>query len=388
MNSLYMMDAEKALSLIDSDSVQSIYIDPPYNTYSKLFEYDDCHNDWEGFLFSKLEKAKKVLKDTGVIFISIDDAKLVELRLICNEIFGKDNFLGTLITRQATRSNAKHINTIHEYVIVYAKNKNKAPRFQVKRLDIPYYNQIITPLINEVKKNFKTKGKKEAENLLKFELKKISALEGFSWIKNYNIIDDDGEICFATDLSVPSKSPKELFIPEINLFLPALKYRGWVSKDRIVRLHNENRLLFKNNRPYQKNLLSQSKDSAMSILNFYSRQGKHDLEKIGMGGLFSTAKPVELIKLLIKISSYRGDDIVLDFFAGSGTTAQAVIECNQEDGTNKKFVLCQTAEAIKNNKLASNTLQKNGYDNNIANLTRLRLEKLKEIYSFDYRIVY
>lgn len=97
-----------------------------------------------------------------------------------------------------------------------------------------------------------------------------------------------------------------------------------------------------------------SKDSAMSILNFYSRQGKHDLEKLGLGHMFKTAKPIQMIKYFIKLCT-SNDDVVMDYFAGSGTTAQAVIECNLEDGCNRRFLLCQIVKPIKNNPEAIQT---------------------------------
>ncbi|EGQ80812.1 type III restriction-modification system DNA methyltransferase [Fusobacterium animalis ATCC 51191] len=116
----------------------------------------------------------------------------------------------------------------------------------------------------------------------------------------------------------------------------------------------------------------------MSILNFYSRQGKHDLEKLGMGDMFSTAKPVELIKYLIKISSNK-NDIILDFFAGSGTTAEAVLKLNKEENSERKFILCQIDEKILNNKKSIEKLKGYNYKNSIASITKLRLKKIRKI---------
>ena len=115
----------------------------------------------------------------------------------------------------------------------------------------------------------------------------------------------------------------------------------------------------------------------MSILNFYSRQGKHDLEKLGLGHMFKTAKPTQMIKYFIKLCT-DGHDIVMDFFAGSGTTAQAVIECNQEDGANRRFLLCQSPEPIKNNPEAIQTLLENGYEGTIDNIAKLRLQLVEK----------
>lgn len=384
MNKFYIMDADECLSQLPEQHFQTVYIDPPYNTQSKKFEYHDSYPDWDSFIARKIRQTHRVLQETGVLFISIDDNKLIELRLICNEIFGKDNFLGMFITRQATRSNAKHINTIHEYVVAYAKNKRKAPAFEIKRLDIPFYADRLLPLMAEIKKAHKQHGTESATQLLKQRLKVFEKLEYFSFLKNYSIVDEQGEICFATDLSTPNGNPSELYIEEIMLHLPALKTRAWSSKEKIIQLFQKNKLLFKQGRPYEKHLLSESKDNAMSILNFYSRQGKHDLEKLDMGHLFSTAKPVEMIKYLIKISQVSPQDKILDFFAGSGTTAQAVLACNQEDGGKREFVLCQIDEEIQSNLKAKAYLQQHGYQNNIAEIVKMRLARLQNKWAFEY----
>lgn len=331
------MEASDCLDSIKDNSIKTIYIDPPYNTGSNKFEYYDAHNNWNEMIEISLKKSKLKLKENGIIFISIDDNKMFELKLICDDIFGKENFLGLFITRQATRSNSKHINIIHEYILSYSKNKKKVKEFTVPRIELPMYKSILLQLIKNVKLKFKTAGREEAEKYLKIQIKKIVEDENFIWLKNYNLIDENGEIYFAKDLSVPSK-PNRLEINEIGLILPKLKTRGWSSKDKIIKLYNENKLVFKGERPYEKHLLIESKDNAMSILNFYSRQGRHDLERLGLKNVFQTAKPVEMIKYLIRLTT-ENEDIVLDFFAGSGTTAQAIIELNNEEKTNRKFYL-------------------------------------------------
>lgn len=385
MNKLYVMDASKCLDQIHKETIKFIYIDPPYNTKAKHFEYNDDNDNWDFEMKKILSKAQDKLKEDGCIFISIDDNKLFELKLICDSIFSKKNYLGLFITRQATRSNSKHINTIHEYVLAYAKDKNKLKRFTVYRKDLDLYKPTINTLIKDVKTIFKNKGQKEANIYLNQCLKKLTLDENYSWIRNYNLVDENGEIFFAKDLSTPSK-PFELIIAEINLKLPKLKTRGWSSKEKIIKLYNQNKLIFKGDRPYEKHFLYESEDNVMSIINFYSRQGTHDLDKLGLKDLFKTPKPVEMIKYLIQIAT--GDnDLVLDFFAGSGSTAQAVLELNHKEQTNRKFVLCQNKEKIKNNPKAIQKLKEYNLENEISNITYLRLEKLKELYNFEYEII-
>ena len=384
-NRLYISDANKCLELLENNSIKVIYIDPPYNTKNKKFEYNDNNENWIEDMKNILNKAYLTLKIEGVIFISIDDTMFSELKLICDEIFSKKNFIGTFITRQATRSNTKQINIIHEYILCYGKNKNLVPAFSVYRKDLLVYKEIINDLILKIKTIYLNYNKSYAEKELKKSLKEYLKKDGFDWIKNYNLVDDNGEIFFAKDLSTPSE-PKELYIEEINLTLPKLKTRGWVSKEKIIKLYKENKLYFKNDRPYEKHYLIDSKDNAMSILNFYSRQGKHDLEKLGMGDMFSTAKPVELIKYLIKISSNK-NDIILDFFAGSGTTAEAVLKLNKEENSERKFILCQIDEKILNNKKSIEKLKSYNYKNSIASITKFRLKKLEKLYNYEYEII-
>ncbi|GAA7404044.1 site-specific DNA-methyltransferase [Helicobacter pylori] len=305
------------------------------------------------------------------------------LKIIANEIFGTHNFLGTFITKQATRSNAKHINITHEYVLSYAKNKAFAPGFKILRTLLPIYAKALKDLMQTIKNVFRQKGQAQAQLVLKEQIKELSQKEHFNFLKNYNLVDEKGEIYSAKDLSTPS-NPRSVAIQEINLFLEPLKSRGWSSDEKLKELYYQNRLIFKNNRPYEKYYLKESQDNCLSVLDFYSRQGTKDLEKLGLKGLFKTPKPVALIKYLLLCSTPK-DSIILDFFAGSGTTAQAVIEVNKDYYLNWSFYLCQKEEKIKNNPQAASILKNKGYKNTISNIMLLRLEKI--IKSHEYEIL-
>jgi len=332
--------------------IKLIYIDPPYNTQSK-FTYVDKREDWEDFIKIRLELAKDLLKEDGVIFISIDDSKFSELKKICNIIFENKNFLGTFVTKQSNRSNSKHINIIHEYIIVYAKNKSKVRPFKIKRIDKQEESKVIYKLIREINNEFyKNKDIKLTEKKLKQRIKSIlNVNNNYSWLKNYSNVDPDGKIFFAKDLSTPSE-PRKVELPSINLFLEPLKNRGWSSDKLLLQLHKNNRLFFKGYRPYSIHYLEESEDNIQSILNFYSRQGTRDLELLDMGGIFDYPKPVDMIKYLISITCEKNDTI-LDFFAGSGTTGQAVLEINKIKDLDLNFILVQSEEyIIKNDKIS------------------------------------
>lgn len=360
-----------------------IYIDPPYNTGNK-FSYNDSRDtdEWVIMITERLVMAKEILKDDGVIFISIDDSSLYELKLTCDRIFGKSNFIGSFITKQAMRSNSKHINTIHEYIVVYAKNKKKLNPFKIKRINSPKDGAMIKNISNLVKNNFELSGEESAKKLLSNLNSKYMKERHITWLRNYSQIDGSGDIFFPKDLSVPG-TPSDLIIEEIGLNLPALPTRKWSSAQKIIKLYNENKIHYKNGRPYEKHYLKDSYDNVSSILDFYSRQGTNDLARLDLRGLFDTPKPVELIKYLIRISTHKKNNaLILDFFAGSGTTGQAVMEINIEDDKQHSFYLCQLDENISHNTAQYEFASKNNIQPSVDQLMIFRLNKAREILNY------
>lgn len=348
-NEIYIGDNLKVMNskafLKYQNKVKMIYIDPPYNTQNEKSYKDKIESEeWTIFMRKRLLISKKFMKNDGIIFISIDDNEYASLKLICDEVFDKKNFVGTFITRQSQRSNAKHINIIHEYILCFAKNKDKLHKFVMNRMLIPEDRKMINKLNLTIKKIISEEGLEKANQKIKEIIKDYCKTYSISWLKNYNNVDENGNIYFAMDLSTPGK-PRKVDIPEIGIKLKPLPTRGWSSDKKFISLYNENRLCFKDNRPYAKHYLYESEDNVPSILNFYSRQGTNDLKKLGLENIFDTPKPVELIKFLIRIST-NSNDIVLDFFAGSGTLAQAVYEVNAEDNKNISYVLIQLDEPV------------------------------------------
>jgi len=381
VNKLVLGDNIEYLNSVSkhSEKFDVIYIDPPYNTGNK-FSYNDKRGaeDWLDFMKKRLKLARQILTQDGAIFISIDDNFLYELKLSCDEIFGKTNFLGNFITRQAVRSNSKFVNTTHEYVIAFAKDRNCLNDFKIKRLNNPEDAEMILEISEKVKNDFRFFGRESALKLLAALNEKFMKEKSITWLRNYSEIDENGEIFFPKDLSVPG-TPAELVVEEINLKLPALKTRKWSSKQKFITLHSENKLHFKGERPYEKHYLKDSFDNVLSVLDFYSRQGTNDLVKLGLRNLFDTPKPVELIKYLIRIAtSEKNDAKVLDFFAGSGTTAQAVMEINLEDKKNHSFCLVQIKDAVAKDSLAYQFCMENNLQPTFDQLLILRLNRFME----------
>lgn len=390
-NSIYIGDN---LEIMQSDmfkkyvgKVGLIYIDPPYNTSSKAFAFSDKNDKWSEDMSERLALAYNLLNQEGCIFISIDDNELANLLNIGYKIFGKENYVGLFITKQAQRSNAKHINIIHEYVVCFAKCKKKMPKFYIKRLENPSESEMINSVIKKVKKAFEI-SPEAANKELKKCIDKYVKETGTTWIKNYSNIDNFGNIFFAKDLSTPGK-PNRLDIPEINMHLKPLKTRGWTSKEKMLKLHKENRISYKNGRPYEIEYIYEATNNVSSILDYYSRQGTNDLKKMGLYGLFDTPKPVELIKFLIRCSLHK-DTTILDFYAGSGTTAQAVYEINSEDSKNHNYILIQNDEPINPKNDAYALMKQKGFDSpSLGKALLLRIDTYLELNNMkkDYSVI-
>ena len=352
--------------------VSVIYIDPPYNTKTKK-SYNDKQSgeEWLSFMQTRLIYARLYLAEEGVIFISIDDNEYAHLKILCDKEFGEKNFLGTFITKQSQRSNSKHINTVHEYILAYAKNKKKCPEFKVKRIDTPEGKKIIDT-VNGFAKDCMKDGKLGLR-IYRSLLNDYAEDNGLTWLTNYNYYDEHGHPFFATDLSTPGK-PRTVDIPEIGLHLDPLPTRGWSSDAKFIELHNAGRLIFRDGRPYAIHYLSEAEDSAPSILDFYSRQGNEDMKRLGLDGIFDTPKPVNMLKYLLRITGVK-EGIVMDFFAGSGSFCQATEEVNKEDGKNLQCLLIQLDEDIELKTEAFERCLELGIEPNIPAVLEARLKK-------------
>lgn len=349
------------------NKIKCIYIDPPYNTGSD-FIYNDkfskseneelnesgqidedgnrmisnnqsngrFHSDWLSMMFSRLKLARNLLSKDGLIFVSIDDNEQANLKKVCDEIFGEKNFIGIFCIN--TTPNARdygHIGKMHEYALFYAKNidfakSNMIPEEEKK---FTYSDEIggfnIHPLYNSneaftpanrpnlyypfyVNPNSKTKD----------GFYEIGLENRPGWIEVY-----------------PPKSVKNgvQFV-----------WR-WGKEERSRTNLNKEIVGYKVDNEFR--IVQKMRNSAKLIRSFLydggytSRKGTAEVEEIIGSKIFSFPKPVELIKLFLKSASNE-DSIVLDFFSGSGTTAQAVMELNNEDNGNRRFILVQLPEKI------------------------------------------
>lgn len=307
--------------------VDVIYIDPPYNTGGKDFVYNDTcidrtdgyrHSKWLSFMYERLVIAKKLMSDIGLIFISIDDNEVAQLKLLCNEIFGEENFRGQIARGTGTptgQGNAILSNEI-DYILVYAKTQQA------------YFNGL--PFDDESSKIYNLED--EYGKYLNRPLRKTGG-------------EDRRED--RPSMFYPIKAPDGT---DIYPIAPSGYESRWrCQKSTYEQLCKEHRIEWKRDESgwkiYQKfylegrtkqpgNLWSNvegNKKATITIKNIMGTSG------------FSFPKPVEVIVRILQIAGNK-DSVVLDFFAGSGTTAQAVLELNKEDGGQRKFILCTNNE--------------------------------------------
>lgn len=381
MNRIFIDDCQHWLCETDfplPEGYDLVYIDPPYDTGTK-FSYLDKRDDWVEWMTTQMEATHHHMRDDGVLFVSIDDNRLIELCVLCDAVFGKGNRLAIMVTHQSQRSNAKHINVVHEYVVVYAKDKKRLPALSVPRI----YTQdaeIIRSLEKAVLREFKKNGRDSAQRLLRQSIAQHKK-DGITWLSNYRCVDGEGQIFFPQDLSVPG-TPNAVDIPEIGLHLKPLPTRRWSSPKKLKALAQAGLLEFLDGRPYEKHYLVDARDALYSLLPFYSRQGTEELKRLGCAGLFDTPKPPMMIEMFVlAVASSRKRVRVLDYFGGSGTTAQAVWQAEGKlgEGYDLSFDLVQLDEEMQEGTRPYKRAVELGLTPRIPNALLYRLESFWQL---------
>lgn len=400
--------------------IKMIYIDPPYNTGNDFVYRDDFamdkdgydraagdvdelgnrfrknvdtnarfHSDWCSMIYERLLVARALLSNDGVIFISIDDNEVENLRKICDEIFGDDNLVANLIWEQGRKSMAAQVAVNHEYCLIYCKNK---------RYNIDYDN--VTP-----NKNWRTL--KKGLDKIYAEAERLSNLYGADIEKI-----EKGLAAFYKSLpdSDPAKAQSHYkrFDPCLGIYHPdnisqgtgkggrfpiihpktglpcKCPSGGWrFAESKLPELLRENRIAFgadETTVPCLKRFLKETEYEVFASVFYKDGRGASKrLDSLMSAKLFDYPKDEDVIKNFISlVTSYEySNDIILDFFSGSATTAHALMQLNAEDGGNRKFIMVQLPEETE----ASSEAYKAGYKN-ICEIGKERIrragKKIKE----------
>lgn len=340
------LEVLKLLSGSYREKIKCIYIDPPYNTgkdfvYSDNFTQDKkdywedaevlengikidtntetdgrYHSNWLNMMYSRLLIARQLLQEDGAIFISIDDNEVHHLRKLCDEVFGEDNFVAEMVwKRRATAPNDRIIGKNHEYILCYSKQIEELKLFLLPR----------SAELNEAYKNPDNdpRGAWRASDL---------SANG----KGGRIV----ESCVFPILN--PKNGKEYYPPENKCWL--------YNEEKVLSLINESRIDFRENsgNPFLKRFLSEVREGMTlpTILDNvgFSQDSAKQIKELFNTDVFEFPKPFTLLKTIFSISLEK-NDVLLDFFGGSGTTGHAVMELNKNDGGNRKFILVQIPEA-------------------------------------------
>ena len=334
-----------SLKKVYSGKIKLIYIDPPYNTGSDGFNYNDSfnHSAWLTFMKNRLEVAKELLNDDGIIYISCDDRENSYLKVLCDSIFGRDKFITNLIWRKKAGggNDSQDIAVEHEYILAYRKKNNGIYKMPLDKETISSYK------LSDTKANIY--GKYKTKNLNDTSLSDSKGL-------HYDIVCPDNSILKGNKNQW--KCNKETFesrLKDGRIVFKKVK-KKWCVHYKIYLNEEKGKLRFDNNgKVIQKgrNLSSILYNTALN------KDGSNDIKKLFNGSKpFAYPKPVKLLETLI-LSATKEDDIVLDFFAGSGTTAEAVIKINSINNSNRKFILVEQMDYIESvtTKRVSNSLK-------------------------------
>ncbi|AEI46562.1 site-specific DNA-methyltransferase [Runella slithyformis] len=317
------LHALTALTFTHENKIDVIYIDPPYNTGNKDFKYNDSfvdredsyrHSKWLSFMDKRLRIAKRLLSDKGVIFISIDDNEQAQLKLLCDEVFGENNFIDNIIWEKnyAPRNDAKYFSAAHDFILVYKKGDWE------RKLD----------------------ERSDAQNL------------------PYKHDDNNGRGLYRMDNVLVKTFNQSGVFPVINPntgkeYLPPQGSCWRYSKDTFQRMIEENRIYWGKDgkgAPQAKRYLNEVKQGTVpqTIWKYqdvgHTQDGKNELKDLDLTNrAFETPKPSKLIKKIINYDT-RPNATILDFFAGSGTTLHATMALNAEDGGSRQCILVTNNE--------------------------------------------
>ena len=395
------LDALKILRQNYFESIKMIYIDPPYNTKKDSFVYNDnftssteqtleelgyddeyidyieniqgakTHSGWLSFMYPRLLLAKDLLKDNGTIFISIDNNEFAQLKLLCDEVFSPENYIGEVIWQTATDNNKTQINIEHEYVLVYAKNKESQNNWLRRSEAAEKIQEYYLTLKN------KKLSVEEIQKKLREWIKVNKDYLKTNKVIHYDNVDErgvyhDGDIAntkfggYHYEVIHP-ETKKVCKIPDKGFRYPKSTLEEMIKNKDILFGKDETVLI----KPRKR--LETVRDSLRSIIYEDGRGSSNIVDELIGRNVFQNPKSHFVLSRLIEFVTEK-DSIILDFFAGSGTTAHAIMNLNvEEDNSNRKFICVQWAEKTPEKSVA----KKEGYET-IFDITKTRIKKVGE----------
>ena len=363
--------------------IKMIYIDPPYNTGNDFIYPDNYseslqtyleytgqvdaegqkfgtntdadgrfHSKWLNMIHPRLYLARNLLRDDGVIFISIDDKELHNLRRVCDEIFGEENRVGIICWKNVTDNNPTLITPDNEFILCYARSKEAQPKSWTSRFSVA------KDLLQNEYRRLRDEGLSNSEIQSKIREFISDNEESIGFLSRYKHVDDGG--VYTGSESVHNPRPGgydfEVFHPNTKLPMrkPANGYRfpestfRAMEADGIILYGDDEKRIVK-----VKKYLSDYEDSLRSVITLDGRLGSYELKQLfpGKESIFTNPKPSELIESLVSFAADR-EAIVLDFFAGSGSTGHAVMALNRRDGGTRQFILVQLPEVCEDDSSA------------------------------------
>ena len=375
------LDVLKLLRETYLGKVKMIYIDPPYNTGNDFVYEDDFaedtdsykgrsgqydeqgnqlvqntdsngrfHTDWLNMIYPRLRIAKDLLTDDGVIFISIDDNEQCNLKKVCDEILGEDNFIASLVWAAGRKNDSKYISVSHEYILCYVKSIQTLNERKIIWRERKQGIDDIYAAYDKIKKQYGN-DYKASTAALKDWYKSLPDTHPARNHSHYSCVDERG-IYFPADISWPGGGgPKYEVLHPITHKPVKIPNRGWVyptkaRMDEIIALGLVHFGDDETSVPCKKTYLTDGEyTTPYSVFYKDGRASTKRLRALMEALVFQNPKDEYIIKSLLEFTLSNGDSVILDFFSGSATTAHAVMQLNAEDGGHRKFIMVQLPEA-------------------------------------------
>lgn len=378
------LDALHHLVKSYAGQVKCIYIDPPYNTGTDGFVYNDkfkftaeelekklsispdeaekiiamtsghraSHAAWLTFMMPRLQLARDLLSKDGVIFISIDDNEQAYLKQLCDNVFGEDNFVGDVIWNNATDNNPTNLSIEHEYILCYTKNKDRLE--PIWKSSVSAIKDILVEKGKELTSKFQGDSlQKEWKRWFKENKSQLGELDRYKYIDEGGVytgsqsVHNPGKEGYRYDIIHPITG-KPCKQPLMGYRFPEDSMRKMIDEGKILFGENESKLV------EIKLYASEYQDKFSSVYEFDSRAGANELKKLFPEAkqIFKNPKPSDVIKHILSYMNIDKDKYVMDFFGGSGTTADAILQLNVDADKRMKFILVQIQEPIEKNKEA------------------------------------